>query len=199
MSKNLYRFQKYVDLERWVSYWHQIDEILRLKPKNVLEIGVGNQIVSDCLKRQNLLVKTLDIDKGLSPDVIANVIKMPLADNSFDLILCAEVLEHLPFEEFEQCLKELKRVTKKYVVLSLPHFGPPLKLAFKIPFLKQIKLAQKIAYHPEHKSNSPHYWEIGKKGYSAAKIKKIIKKYFKIKKEFIPFETQYHHFCILEK
>jgi len=199
MSKNLYRFQKYVGLERWVSYWHQIDEVLRLRPKNILEIGIGNQIVSDCLERQDLLVKTLDIDEELNPDVVANVIKMPLTDNSFDLILCAEVLEHLPFEEFEQCLRELKRVTKKYVVLSLPHFGPPLKLAFKIPFLKQIKLAQKIPYHPEHKSSSPHYWEIGKKRYSAAKIKKIIKKYFKIKKEFIPFETQYHHFYILEK
>jgi len=199
MNRNVYRFKKYVDLKRWLSYWHQINEVLELNPKNVLEIGVGNQIVSDCLKKQGLAVKALDIDKKLKPDLVADVNQMPLTDNSFDLILCAEVLEHLPFEEFERCLEELKRITKKYVVLSLPHFGPPLKLAFKIPFLKQIKLAQKIPYHPQHKSNSPHYWEIGKKGYSAAKIKKIIKKYFKIKKEFIPFETQYHHFYILEK
>ena len=124
---------------------------------------------------------------------------MSLKTGSFDLILCAEVLEHLPFEKFEQCLSELKRVSKKNVVLSLPHFGPQLKIRFKVLFIKEIKFAFKIPYHPKHKSGGVHYWEIGKRGYSSRKIRDIIKKYFKIKKEFIPFENQYHHFYILEK
>jgi hypothetical protein len=113
--------------------------------------------------------------------------------------LCAEVLEHLPFEKFEKCLQELRRVSKKYVVLSLPHFGPPIKLSFKVPLFKEIKMALKIPFPTKHKFNDEHYWEIGKQGYPASKIRKILKKYFKIKKEFIPFENQYHHFYILEK
>ncbi len=192
------KFCQYDFQERWISYWHQIDEILKLEPEAVLEIGIGNKMVSDYLKKQNLEVKTLDADKNLHPDFIANVMNMPLPDNSFDVILCAEVLEHLPFEYFEKALLELKRVNKKYIVLSLPHFGPSLKISFKIPFIKEIKIASKIPYHRSHKSGGVHYWEIGKRGYSPRKIRNIIKKHFSIKKEFVPFENQYHHFYILE-
>jgi len=192
-------FHQYDYQQRWMSYWYQIDEIIRLEPKKILEVGIGSRMVSDYLERRGFDVKTLDLDKKLNPDFVANVTKIPLVDNFFDLILCAEVLEHLSFENFEQSLRELKRVTKKYLILSLPHFGPQIKISFKIPFLKQFRLAWKIPYHPQHKSGGPHYWEIGKKGYSPNKIRNIIKKYFKVKKEFIPFENQYHHFYILEK
>lgn len=170
-----------------------------MKPKTVLEIGVGNKIVFDCLKREGIEVQTLDVDKELNPDFEGSVEKILLKDNSFDVVLCAEVLEHLPFNKFEQCLKELKRVSKKYVVLSLPHFGPPVKVHFKVPFIKESRKSFKIPYHPQHKAGGVHYWEIGKKGYSPKKIKAIIAKYFRIKKDFVPFENQYHHFYILEK
>lgn len=198
MVKN-YKFRQYDYQAHWMSYWHQIDEVLKLEPDKVLEVGIGNKIVSDYLKKEVREVKTLDIDKNLKPDFVASVTKMSLADDSFDLILCAEVLEHLPFKDFEKALLELKRVSRKYLVLSLPHFGPPLKFSFKIPFLKEVKLAWKIPYRPPHQSKGPHYWEIGKKGYSSKRIRSIIEKYFKIKKEFIPFENQYHHFYVLEK
>jgi len=195
----IYKFSKYDYKDRWISYWHQIDEVLRLKPKIVLEIGIGNKTVTDYLKKQGLEVKTLDISKNFNPDFIANVTKMPLEDNSFDVILCAEILEHLSFDDFKKALLELKRVTKKYLVLSLPHFGPPIKFSFKIPFIKEIKIAFKIMFPIKHKFHGEHYWEIGKKGYPSRKIRNIIKKYFRIKKEFIPFENQYHHFYILKK
>ena len=194
-----YRFSKYDYKDRWISYWHQIDEVLGLRPKTVLEIGIGNKTVTDYLKKQGLEVKTLDISEELNPDFVADVTKMPLDNDSFDVILCAEILEHLPFENFEKALLELKRVSKKYLVLSLPHFGPPIKISFKIPFIKEIKIAFKIPYHPKHQFHGEHYWEIGKRGYSLRRVRNIIKKHFKIQKEFIPFENQYHHFFILER
>jgi ubiquinone/menaquinone biosynthesis C-methylase UbiE len=197
--KDNYRFRKYVYLERWISYWHQIDEVLKLKPKTVLEIGVGNKIVFDCLKRESIDIQTLDIDKELNPNFEGSVDEIPLKDNSFDVVLCAEVLEHLPFNKFEQCLKELKRVSRKNVVLSLPHFGPPIKFHLKFPFVKESRKSFKIPYHPRHKSGGVHYWEIGKRSYSPKRIRAIIAKYFEIKKDFVPFDNQYHHFYILEK
>lgn len=184
---------------RWVSYWHQINEVLSLSPANVLEIGIGSKVVLNYLKQENIDIKTLDINKELNPDYIGSVEKMPLESNSFDVVLCAEVLEHLPFEKFSQCLSELRRVSKKYVVLSLPHFGPPLKFSFKIPFFKEVRKAIKIPFPVQHNFRGDHYWEIGKKKYSKKRIKMILKKYFKIKKDFIPFQNQYHHFYILEK
>lgn len=198
-ENNQYSFQKYVYFLRWVSYWHQINEVLKLNPKNILIIGKGDGIVGEILKKYVSRAQTLDLEKKLNPEIIGSVENIPLQNNSFDLILCTEVLEHLLFEKFEKSLSELKRVTKKYVILSLPHFGPPIKLSFKIPFLKEIKIAFKISYLVKHKTNGEHYWEIGKRGYQSSKIRKIIKRYFKIKKEFIPFENQYHHFYVLEK
>jgi len=193
-----YSFSKYVYFSRWASYWYQIEFILELKPENLLIIGIGDRIVSDIFKKY-IDIKTLDFDKDLNPDIMASVENMPIQNNIFDAILCAEVLEHLPFEKFEKCLSELRRVAKKYVVLSLPHFSPQIKISFKAPFTKEIKISFKIPFPKKHKFNGEHQWEIGKRGYSSRKIRKIINKYFNIKKEFIPFENQYHHFYILEK
>ena len=199
ISKEKYGFSKYDHKNRWISYWHQIDEVLELKPQSVLEIGVGNKVVSNYLKDQGVKVVTLDIDPNLKPDVTASAVKMPLDSDSFDVVLCAEALEHLPFEQFEESLKELKRVSKKNIVLSLPHFGHSLKFSFKIPFIKEKKISVRLAFPIKHEFNGEHYWEIGKRGYPPKKIRNILRKYFKIRKEFIPFENQYHHFFVLEK
>ena len=199
MNYKKYGFSEYDHKSRWISYWHQIDEVLGLSPQSVLEIGVGSKVVSNYLKDRGVKVVTLDIDADLKPDVTASVVKMPLGSDSFDVVLCAEALEHLPFEKFEEGLKELKRVSKKNVVLSLPHFGHSLKLGFKIPLIKERKFALRLALPIKHEFNGEHYWEIGKRGYPLNKIRNIIRKYFKIRKEFIPFENQYPHFFVLEK
>lgn len=199
MEKNNYHDPNYDTDSRWMSYWHQIKEILALSPRNVLEIGIGNKTVSTYLKGQGLNMVSLDVDESLGPDITADVLKMPFEENYFDVILCAEVLEHLPFEKFEESLKELKRVSRKNIILSLPHFGHSIKFSFKIPLIKERKLAIRITCPIKHRFNGEHYWEIGKKGYSLAKIKRVIKNQFRIKKEFIPFENQYHHFFVLEK
>jgi len=134
-------FSKYNHKSRWISYWYQIIEVLELKPDSVLEIGIGDKTVSHCLKSQGITVTTLDINKELKPDVVGSILKAPFQDNSFDVVLCAEVLEHLPFEKFEEGLKELKRISKRNIVLSLPHFGHSIKFSFKIPLIKERKLA----------------------------------------------------------
>lgn len=197
MAKN-YKFYQYDYKERWISYWHQIDEILKLEPEEILEIGVADKVVSDYLRKQGVAVKTLDINGELNPDFTASVLKMPLPGNSFPVVLCAEVLEHLPFSDFEKALSEIKRVSKRFVVLTLPHFGPAIKFCLKLPFVKEKRFAFKLPFLKKHQSKE-HCWEIGKKGYSAGKIRRIIKNHFRIKNEFVPFENQYHHFFILEK
>ena len=197
--KNDYSFLKYVYFSRWVSYWHQIDEVLKLRPESVLLVGAGDKIVSRVISEYVSKVITLDVDESVSPDIIASVEKMPLEDGSYDVILCAEVLEHLSFDKFEVCLNEINRVAGKHVVLSLPHFGPAVKINFKLPLLPEFKIAAKIPFPMTHRFNGKHYWEIGKKGYSLKKIKRMIKQYFKIENDFIPFENQYHHFFVLDK
>lgn len=199
VERGYYDFLKYNDPERWASYFCQLEETLGLKPKSVLEIGAGSGIIGPVLVREGIRYQTLDIDASLEPDFVASVDMMPVKDASYDVICAFEILEHLPFEKFEQSVKEIHRVAKMGAVISLPHFGPPIKFLIKIPFLREIKFAYKILYPRTHVFNGQHYWEIGKKGYPASRIRVVLEKYFVIKKEFVPFENQYHHFFVLKK
>ncbi len=200
VDKSKYKFHSYCGPDRWASYYHQIDEVLKLKPKNILEIGTGDGVFKNYIQNNtNIEYKNLDIAEDLNPDIVGSVEDIPFPDNSFDVVCAFEILEHLSFEKFDVSLRELKRVSKKEAIISLPHFGPTIKISFKIPFLKEIKIALKIPYAQKHIFNGEHYWEIGKKGYSVRKIKSILRKYFEIKKEFIPYENQYHHFFVLGK
>ena len=84
-------------------------------------------------------------------------------------------------------------------MLSLPHFGPPIKFLLKIPFLPEFCFAFKVPFAREHMFNGQHFWEIGKRGYGVKKIRNILEKYFVVEKEFVPFENQYHRFYVLKK
>ncbi|HEY2386751.1 MAG TPA: methyltransferase domain-containing protein [Candidatus Binatia bacterium] len=45
---------------------------------------------------------------------------LPFADASFDVVLCLDVLEHVPREEREDLLHELARVSRRFVLLAAP-------------------------------------------------------------------------------
>jgi len=200
VDKNHYDFQRYSHEGRWASYFFQLKEVLALKPRNILEIGCGDKVFSNFIKNNTKVSYTsVDVAEDLGPDIVASASDLPCADSSFDVVCAFEVLEHIPFEKFEKCLLEMGRVSNKYVCISLPHFGPSVEFLLKIPFIKRIRVAFKIPYYPVHTFNGEHYWEIGKRGYSVNKIKSILKKFFLVKKEFVPFANQYHHFYILEK
>jgi len=62
-------------------------------------------------------------ERGFSLSV-GNALKLPFADNSFDLIVCSEVLEHIP--DYESVLAEIDRVLKPggQLAVSVPRFSP---------------------------------------------------------------------------
>jgi len=115
-------------------------------------------------------------------------------------VLCAEVLEHLPYDEFSKALSEIKRAAKFGAILSLPHFGPAIRFLLKLPFSPEVKFLWKLPYSRRHVFKGEHYWEIGRQGYSLGKIREEIKKSgFSITKDYVIFENPLHHFFILKK
>jgi SAM-dependent methyltransferase len=197
-----YSFNKYYYSGRWISYRHEVDEILKREDiSSVLDIGPGTLLLKNILSTfsPELVYKTVDIAEDINPDFVGGITSIPVDDETYDVVCAFQVLEHIEFRDFEVGLEELKRVSKKYVFISLPHFGPSIELQFKFPFIPRIRFAAKVPVPLKHEFGGQHYWEIGKRGYSVRKIRKILKKHFDLIDEYTPFENQYHHFYILKK
>jgi ubiquinone/menaquinone biosynthesis C-methylase UbiE len=182
------------------SYGYQIKEVCKTEPKRVLEIGIGTGIAADLIRRLDINVSTFDINATLQPDVVGTVLDIHLKPESFDTVLCCEVLEHLPFDSFPQALSEIRKVTRRSVVLSLPdktRFG---KLELKIPKV-QIKRIIDVPLKPRaHTFDGEHYWEIGKQGFPLKKICACIERCgFSIKDTYRIWENPNHRIFVLEK
>ncbi len=201
-DENVYFGSTYLNEKRFISYYYQFKEIIKSSPESVLEIGPGNKIISFILKNKNIKVITLDIDKRLDPEILADVNFLPLDSDSFDLVSCCEVLEHIPFENFRKSLSELKGISKSKVIISLPDAEKYFKFSFQLPNLYEYKRLIKIPFQSFEKPNkeeNTHYWEINKKGYPLKKIKNEIREVgFEIEKTYRPFENPKHRFFILK-
>lgn len=172
---------KYESLGRWASYYYQIDNILKnldSKEQKILEVGVGNHFVQDKLKRGGFKIYSVDFDRSLNPDYVADIRKLPFKNNSFDVVCAFEVLEHLPFTEFKKTLLELKRVSKGKILFSVPYICFHPYVEFKLlPLIRPKIFEFRIPlFFLKHRFDGEHYWEIGKKGFPFKKIKKEIKK-----------------------
>jgi ubiquinone/menaquinone biosynthesis C-methylase UbiE len=200
VDKRHYSFSSYAGPDRFASYFYQLREIHDAKPETVLEIGVGDGVVGNYIRdNTEISYKSLDIAEDVNPDVIGSVLELPFEDGSFDAVCAFEVLEHLSFESFEKAVSEMARVTRKRVLISVPHFGPPVKFLLKLPLVPEIRFAHKVPYHPKHAWNGQHHWELGKAEYSKKAVLETLKRYGNVLKDYVPFENQYHHFFILEK
>ncbi|MEY2426737.1 MAG: hypothetical protein QOI61_2309 [Actinomycetota bacterium] len=64
-------------------------------------------------------VELMEAWDGVASSMVqASALTLPFADNTFDLVLAIEVLEHLP--DPEQAMREIARVASDAVVLSVP-------------------------------------------------------------------------------
>jgi SAM-dependent methyltransferase len=195
IDRSHYRFEKYAFEGRFVSYYWQLKEALAENPSSVLEVGVGERVFGSYIKENTGASYTsVDIAPDLEPDRVASVLALPFPDKSFDAVCAFEVLEHLPFEDFEKAVSELCRVARNRVCISLPHFGPMLSFSLKIPFLPEIRLAWKIPFPKKHVFNGQHYWEVGKRGFPPSRIRSVLRKHGALVADFVPFGSPYHHF-----
>jgi len=201
-AREHYFNELYDTKERFISYWHQINEIIKLKPNKVLEVGTGNGFVSKYLMEKGLDVTTLDIAQELKPNVAGSVLSIPFTNKSLDVVTCYEVLEHLPYVDFTKALKEIDRVSREHVILSLPDHTAIYRFNIELPRIKPIK---KLIPHPfprpsHHEFDGVHHWIIGKTNYPLTRIELDIKRTgFKIIKSYRVFEFYGHRFFLLEK
>lgn len=215
----------------WISYktlqshFMQIYLTLKLRAKDVLEIGVLRKIVTSILN-QYCNLTTLDFKEEFNPDLLIDITDFKQLDtiknNAFDLILLCEVLEHVPYERIDKILQILKKKTRKYLIISVPNQTTYVNLTFfnhsSRIVLKRLKdylnlffmtignLVSRLDYrfrkkYRKYKSEGtffPHYWELGVDKYSVNSFKTLLERYFIIIREERLREHPFHHFFILK-
>lgn len=201
INKN-YRSLAYDTKGRFASYWHQISEALQLGHANYLEVGIGSGLVSRELRARNVNVTTVDIDPRSGPDILGSVLALPLAGESFDAVLCFQVLEHLQFDLFGKGLAELARVARSHLILSLPDRRRHLRMeACLYPFFQRgLRFSLPHLKPPVHHFDGEHYWEIGKQGTSLDRVLKEFEtqRLALIRHARVP-EKPIHHLFVLQK
>jgi len=92
--------------------------------KKVLDVGCGDLIYKSLFKEQDLI--GIDVEESgrksnqKNPDFYFDGINIPFEENTFDLVLCTEVIEHAV--EPEELINEIRRVLKPsgYLYLTVP-------------------------------------------------------------------------------
>ena len=108
----------------------------KLRKEKIGKNYKGIEFDPEAVKNANKLYPDLDIKQG-------DILKLPFKSNSFDLVVCTEVLEHL--ENPKKAYRELLRVSKKYVLITVPN-----EPTFTLQRIAKLKNLRHLGAHPEH-------------------------------------------------
>jgi len=102
--------------------------ILPSDTKTLADIGCGNGVFAKMLQQQRPDIDTLSVDRSetalkyvKTKSKVGDIVALPLEDKTFDCVTCFEVLEHIPYPVYDTVLNELTRISKKYVIISVPY------------------------------------------------------------------------------
>jgi SAM-dependent methyltransferase len=105
----------------------RIADIMQLLPQgqSVLDVGARDGYVSMRLAEQFEAVTALDLEKPqISRERIVcvqgDVTELQFPPNSFDVVVCVEVLEHIPSARLPRACQELVRVAKGHILIGVP-------------------------------------------------------------------------------
>lgn len=107
-----------------------------LKIKNILEIGCGNGFFTVPLSQKFHNIVALDFShlmlslnqKGDFSLICADALTLPFKDFCFDLVFSANLLHHV--DNIGTSIREMKRVSKRYIVIIEPNKYNPLIYLF---------------------------------------------------------------------
>jgi ubiquinone/menaquinone biosynthesis C-methylase UbiE len=100
---------------------------------------------------------------------VGDLREMPYSDDSFDLVICLEVLEHLP--DPHKGLRELRRVTSAHCLVSVPHE----------PFFRAINFLR--GKHMLAWGNDPEHLQ----NWTSKQFRRLVEQYFEIKQLICSF------------
>lgn len=199
---------EYLNKNRMISLYNQKRMINSLgkNVETVLEIGILNSLLSNLLEKEGYQVTRADFDPALNPDILVDLTaSFELPKNTFDAIVLFQVLEHIPYEDFERAIKKLAKTTKRFLVISLPYNSEYLSLNLYSSFNRDFRFRGILLQIPKFWTNKPladdeHYWEIGLKDYPKQRIVRSLEEAgLNIRRQYRDKLAPYHYFFVLEK
>lgn len=121
----------------------------------LLDVGCAEGFVSAHIRRQAPNITTWGLDRDVEallrgrrlhphiPTCVGDITQLPTKQGGADLVLCTEVLEHIPNPA--HALHELLRASRRYVLLSVP-WEPWFRLANVL----RMKNLARLGDDPEH-------------------------------------------------
>jgi len=106
----------------------RISSLMQLLPpgKNVLEIGARDGYITRLLASRYHETTALDLTEpeiegpGIT-SIAGDIRALPWDKNHFDVVLCSEVLEHIPPADLDKACEELVRVARRHIVIGVPY------------------------------------------------------------------------------
>ena len=106
----------------------RVEDIFNLMPvgESVLDVGARDGYISTRLADRFESVTAMDLQAPSIDDervycAKGDVTKLSFPADFFDVVLCAEVLEHISPELLGEACSELARVAKRYVLIGVPY------------------------------------------------------------------------------
>jgi SAM-dependent methyltransferase len=103
-----------------------------LKPKKVIDIGCGIGKLVGELRKNNIDAYGIEFsDAFINASPMkkyifkGNILDLDhIASGEYDLVICMEVLEHLPPTYLNKAINNLKRISKNQILITVPAYGP---------------------------------------------------------------------------
>lgn len=93
--------------------------------QSIIDIGCGNGIITNELAKSHQVTGVDISEEALqyvnTTKIAAACYDIPVSEKSFDLVFSSEMLEHLPGEVLHKTVAEFKRLSKKYILVTVPN------------------------------------------------------------------------------
>jgi len=115
----------------------KIIELIPEDTKTIVDVGCGNGVITNILGEKYEVIGVDRSEHALrmvkTKKVKASSENIPLPDHSFDMVFSSELLEHLEDAVLQKTIQEFERLTKKYILITVPNNENPDKLLIKCP------------------------------------------------------------------
>lgn len=128
----LWNIERYLENKDELERLNKIIDIIPEDVLSLLDVGYGNGVFLHLLQSKRKGIYSVGLErskiavevayKNFNVKVIeGDVSSLPFKDREFDCITALEVIEHLPYGVYEKAINEFERVSKKYIIISVPY------------------------------------------------------------------------------